>query len=365
MKLIIVFILFSFNIIAQNKFNLKEDLQIDDNKVGLIQGIGVDNYGNIYVGDLINKNVMKYNNKGDFLEEIGRRGSGPGEFRSITGLELWKDTLFILDLEQSKISAFNIKNKNKLIYEIKLPIHPNGLNPVVLGNERIGIKNFWVINNQYFLVLYGKYTSSNNLNKTKNINGLLITRKGAFKNLMPAFEVYDREMIIYKMKNGFSTAPMPYGKTGIINADINGNIYYMNNDEKFISKFIYSTNETKKINVALEKVFVSSNIKNILLDEIPGEIGKLLDKANSKFPEYLPVCENFFISENLIWLSAYSKNINVHTWFVFDQSGNKITSIDLKRNDIFLVGKGNFLYGIRNKSFGSQQIIRYKIVGKK
>lgn len=91
----------------------------------------------------------------------------------------------------------------------------------------------------------------------------------------------------------------------------------------------------------------------------------MLDKANSKFPEYLPVCENFFISENLIWLSAYSKNINVHTWFVFDQSGNKITSIDLKRNDIFLVGKGNFLYGIRNKSFGSQQIIRYKIVGKK
>jgi tripartite motif-containing protein 71 len=43
-------------------------------------GIGSDSYGNIYLSDAIKCNIQKFDNKGNFLLEFGKRGNGPVEF---------------------------------------------------------------------------------------------------------------------------------------------------------------------------------------------------------------------------------------------------------------------------------------------
>ncbi len=273
---IIILCLTVFPLEGQNKFSLIEYKKIVDNRIGMVQGIDLDSKGNIYVGDLLNKKILKYSNDGIFLEEIGRRGGGPGEFRSVLGLKIWKDTLFVFDLEQKKITAFSVSDKSKLSYEIQLPLHPDGLVPVILGNERKGLDGIWIVDDKNLLVIYGKYSSLENLDEKKTIEGYIISRKGTFQSLNPVFKLFDREMIVFKTGKSFATGPLPYGKVGMINTDKNGNIFYLNNDSKIITKLNPSTGNTQKINYNTPRIFVNSVIEKTLLNEQPDEIVKLM-----------------------------------------------------------------------------------------
>jgi len=43
----------------------------------------VDNKNNVYVGDIIDSQIDKYNQNGNYLFSFGREGQGPGEFEGI------------------------------------------------------------------------------------------------------------------------------------------------------------------------------------------------------------------------------------------------------------------------------------------
>jgi len=68
------------------KLELHEDLSIgrEDDKNYLfhrIRGIDVDNEGNIFVDDMSNFRIQKYDRKGKYLQTFGRKGQGPGDFQ--------------------------------------------------------------------------------------------------------------------------------------------------------------------------------------------------------------------------------------------------------------------------------------------
>lgn len=70
---------------SEIKFELEEDLSIgreDDNNYLFyrVRDINVDNRGNIYVVDMSNYRVQKFDRNGNYLQTIGRYGQGPGEF---------------------------------------------------------------------------------------------------------------------------------------------------------------------------------------------------------------------------------------------------------------------------------------------
>jgi len=68
---------------------LEQDLSIggnenDDNYYfpKRVQGLTVDDEGNIYVTDGGNRRIQKYDKTGKYVQTIGRRGQGPGEYQS-------------------------------------------------------------------------------------------------------------------------------------------------------------------------------------------------------------------------------------------------------------------------------------------
>ena len=74
-------------------FDLEEDLSIgkvDDSNYlfYLVRDIEVDNQGNIYVGDMSNCRVQKFNKDGKYIQTIGRQGQGPGEFERPTKIRI-------------------------------------------------------------------------------------------------------------------------------------------------------------------------------------------------------------------------------------------------------------------------------------
>lgn len=108
------------------EFELEEDLSISDRKskkfkfheIGLIT---LDNQENIYALDTRKNCILKFDSLGNYLQEIGRKGQGPGEFERPSNLFV-DNQHYLYASDQRKIQIFNSTGKYvksiRLDYEI-------------------------------------------------------------------------------------------------------------------------------------------------------------------------------------------------------------------------------------------------------
>jgi hypothetical protein len=88
------------------KLDLEEDLKIgkpdDPNYLFYrVRGLDVDKDGNIYVGDMSNFRIQKFDKAGKYLLTFGRKGQGPGEFDLPTAVHIEEKTGNILVQDQA------------------------------------------------------------------------------------------------------------------------------------------------------------------------------------------------------------------------------------------------------------------------
>lgn len=88
------------------KLDLEEDLKIgkpdDPNYLFYrVRGLDVDKDGNIYVADMSNFRIQKFDKTGKYLLTIGRKGQGPGEFDLPTTVHIEEKTGNILVQDQA------------------------------------------------------------------------------------------------------------------------------------------------------------------------------------------------------------------------------------------------------------------------
>ncbi|KAG2479559.1 MAG: putative Peptidylamidoglycolate lyase, partial [Nitrosopumilales archaeon] len=72
------------------------------------QNLASDDFGNIYVTDLGNMRVQKFDNDGTFLNAWGSSGSGSGQFRSPMGIEVFEGSVFVVDSQLNRIQKFDL-----------------------------------------------------------------------------------------------------------------------------------------------------------------------------------------------------------------------------------------------------------------
>ncbi len=83
-----------------------------------LEDIGVDSQGNIYVLDIGNHRIQKYNNNGDYLQTIGRKGQGPGEFDTPYGMFIsLEDMIYVHDGMRLKVFASDGKFREEIVLE--------------------------------------------------------------------------------------------------------------------------------------------------------------------------------------------------------------------------------------------------------
>lgn len=93
------------------KLDLQEELKIGraDDKNYLfyrVRGVDVDVEGNIYVADMGNFRVQKFDKTGKYLLTFGRKGQGPGEFDLPTTVHIEEKTGNVLVQDMSAIEVF-------------------------------------------------------------------------------------------------------------------------------------------------------------------------------------------------------------------------------------------------------------------
>lgn len=110
----------------RNRIVFEEDLSI-----GVVEGdenymfgdticCNTDGDGNFYVSDMKNLRIQKYNPEGRYLFTIGRKGQGPGEFRSLSVVRFDKDgNLYVCDVTGRKLSFFS--KEGDFLRQIPMP----------------------------------------------------------------------------------------------------------------------------------------------------------------------------------------------------------------------------------------------------
>ena len=82
------------------------DLQPD--VFGSIAALVADEDGNVYIADGQAREIRVFDPAGRHLRNIGRSGSGPGEFRYLNSMAWLADTLLVLDPGNARIQRFTI-----------------------------------------------------------------------------------------------------------------------------------------------------------------------------------------------------------------------------------------------------------------
>src|SRR3990170_624495 len=75
------------------------------------QNIAIDDLGNVYVTDLGNMRVQKFNNNGEFLKAWGSSGTGSGQFHSPAGIAVFNGTVFVVDTQLHNVQKFDLIGK--------------------------------------------------------------------------------------------------------------------------------------------------------------------------------------------------------------------------------------------------------------
>lgn len=141
-KLSVFSILFLITIVAAStqsvKIKIEHVLTIGQDDEGIIfqwVGLTTDNKGNIYITDLQDYSIKKFDKKGNFVKKTGRKGQGPGEFIT-PGIIRFKDgNLFVGQIQHTGIQVFDADLN--YIKSIPLEVIPSSFR--IVGENKISI----------------------------------------------------------------------------------------------------------------------------------------------------------------------------------------------------------------------------------
>jgi 6-bladed beta-propeller len=112
-------------------WTLKEDLRIPDTGDGYLLSnifdIEIGPSGQLFVGDAMAARVFVFDSTGRFRRSIGRRGYGPGEFQSPGSMGWLRDTLWVTDDAQLRVSFFDTAGTDLGTHRISGPAVRPGL----------------------------------------------------------------------------------------------------------------------------------------------------------------------------------------------------------------------------------------------
>ena len=85
--------------------------QIDGGHFFQLEGLSVDDEGNVYVTDSGNARVQKFTSDGQFLNTWGISGTDNGEFKKPTGIATYENNVYVVDSDQARIQVFDSTGK--------------------------------------------------------------------------------------------------------------------------------------------------------------------------------------------------------------------------------------------------------------
>jgi len=298
----------------------------------------LDSEKNIYVLDRGNCRVQVFDSTGYYLNTIGKKGKGPGEFMVPLRIIILNDTVYVSDVSTNRITKFNRKGK-----------YITSFNPV---------KNYLVdmqTDSKYLYVRNNTVTEENN--RVVNICKIFkLTSEGVLVDSLSNIKDYAMQQVSYS--NTVMTLRNHYYPDIMWQVDSRGFIYL--GDGLTYTFSVFDTNMTECMKnereVTLTKLTSKYRKKEYNRHEkIPKSLLKQMD-----FPEYLPLYEHILMDDkDNLWVQLFNDNKKIIFFDIFNSDGVYIAKVEF--NESPLIIKDSYCYARAKTEAGFDIIKKYKI----
>lgn len=333
--------------------------------VGWFAGFSVDHHGRVYVGQYTDVKIHVFDSDGTYLKSLGQRGSGPGEYSTLSAMRVTADHLFVFDRWQFRLNIYSLESlaleKSVVTYFDRIPDHLDEL--IGWNAHRTLLRP-----DGSFIVGYMGHprdarvgSATYNIDKERPVRFYFADVDGEV-TAPKIFELIDDQMIIADL-NGpvvFNVVPFPFLGKPVVS--VSDHFIHTNWTEEFLIKTYNSEGEY------LHAIYIPFERKTLNRDDIlnqfggSGEWNELLF-TNAELPEIWPVIYSIITDdEDRLWISRIVESDEMaYEWLVLKPSGELITKFTLPTNQrIEAVKTGNLYILETEQETGQQHFVRYR-----
>lgn len=322
--------------------------------IGRMGDLAVDCSGRVFIADIQNQSINVFQSDGRFLVQLGREGRGPSEFTSIKNVQIRKDSLYVYDPSQQKISVTTL---DSLAEDKSILLAKNRGKYQELINAYPWIHKIYIRNDGTYLAQFILEDSTSN-KKWQNIEmkGLfyLLDDNGMITSKL--FELTSEtrtqlEAFLYLIKPFFGKA---------LTVLSNDNSIYWAGPDHFLIK-VYSPEGAYRRSFYYPTEEISLTKESALEAGVPDLFIKNMESMD--LPKTWPVLTDMKIDDqDRLWIATTVKDMNVYEWWVLENTGELITKFEWPRDQPIEVVKNGYMYTREtDEKTGLQQVVKYRI----
>lgn len=320
----------------------------DEFFIGTVSGIAADEDGRVFLADRREAIIRVYDPDGKYLNSVGSKGEGPGEFTALNRPKLFEGTLYTLDTQQQRISRFNA-------------VDGTYLSSINLGDSQSGTggfpTSFEPLSDDRFLVFMNHTDRSGEVLYRSPIP-IIIDSRGkllseGFIKFMPT------ELILIQSEAFTQILRMSFMPESFIALNRDEQIVWgftdrlhlktMDLDGNYLRSFYYD-----KPNLPLDRSAIISRYNDNALQPYI---------RNLSFPETNTAFMEFIVDdENRIWMPFLTEDSQIRDWWVFTEKGMKLAVFSRPASDRLELVKNGKAYFSEEDEDGLSQVVRYSIV---
>lgn len=336
----------------------------DDVIIGRLGRTTVDDQGRVYIADASQQVIHVFLPDGSYLTQIGREGSGPGEFRQISKMQVQSNQLFVHDANQHRIVVFSMSDTGENPADIARYSHNVNLSPEhwrhVESLSRAHPNQFYVWDEHTFLIGFERMLSMDE----RYVSYYLLDMNGSLVS-DELLELRDANFYSQVMNETPHVFLVPFTRKPVL-AIGNGRIHSAYSDE-FLVRSHGAEGEY------LGAFYYPKDVLNFERDKVMGQLSEFNQRLlqNVTFPDTWPVLDKMFVDEeNRFWIANVSDDEEHLSWWILDEEGLFLAEFSWpgyrmgryyqNRNpkDIEEIRNGSF-YTRETDDSGLERIVRY------
>lgn len=259
--------------------------------------------GRVFVGDVLNPEIWCFDSLGHFIGRLGRRGQGPGEFKSVTSLAVSKNRLFALDAALERITVFPLDNWSSAVpADLELETFP-AVSPSRMATAGISATSGGNVLVQLALpiVNYNEVSAAPRLLRLFSQTGAILRDSVG--------TVPNDEHLVTREAGGYSVSPMPFGKRSIVRVGPDDTMYELWTGDTSVSVFNPDGGRSRILAIpGLHRRPVTSADLAVMRASIVGDgrtviqriLGEQFDKGlkEKAIPDSMPTVSDFVVDDH-------------------------------------------------------------------
>ena len=314
------------------EFNTKDSVII-----GIPWVVSVDDAKNVYITDITAPRITVFDSIGTYITQIGREGSGPGEFRSITDIHFNHDSLTVYDGVTKRFTRFAsslVHSMNDRMYtesffrSIHLSDPPNPTNDEAV----IPFPNpFFSTNDGQIISLF------KGMSELSKVSMYLINNQGV-RSVGPILE---KTIPVHIVRTEMGSGMLPTSRNLLYAITADDQLVVANSETFLIDKIDLSGKILNSMYFALTPQRVQ---RDALLKQYEGKsLYRLIEIA--ELVDTWPVLHSMIVDDlNRIWVSAIIDSTTHHRWFVFDELFEMQYQFHLEKSKSIVLVKNGVAY---------------------